>query len=224
MNSLSWLAVTICSNGRRRGTAAVDLVCGWPRRASRAALSCLPGATKVDKSIVTALRTRAMARCERCGFVQEEKFCVSSWRHDGSLSPAKLQHAHEPTLHQPESLDVTLVVVENAAIAHERTPLRRCDNLSRWCNPVLPGHGTAPEKERIGRWREQAGEGDLHSAQRQKPCPLEARLLTLLDSEIASWPTQQMNVRGATHSRPVAGPIMLSRPRTFLRVDSARRP
>src|SRR5580700_834514 len=98
-----------------------------------------PSHAEVDEPCVTALGTGAVSGCERGGFIQEEEFGVSIRGHHGSLSAAKLQNADEPALQDPLPPEATLRVVQDAAIAHERAPLGRRNNLPERRDPVLLG-------------------------------------------------------------------------------------
>jgi hypothetical protein len=73
-------------------------------------------------------------------FVEEEKLGVAVRGHDDALSPAKFEHAQQPSPDLPVSPDSAVLVVQTAAIAHHRAAVGGRDDDTGRCDTVLPRH------------------------------------------------------------------------------------
>src|SRR5580698_8518376 len=119
--------------------AGVD-VRGRGLRATFLRMSLLPGGAKRLEPFPPAFGAGTVPGCQSGCFVQEEEFGVTTWRHHLPLAAPKLQHTHEPSLSLPLPPDAAFIVMENATIAHECSPLRRGNDLTKWIHTILSGH------------------------------------------------------------------------------------
>src|SRR5580692_11302147 len=95
-----------------------------------------PCHAEIDEAGVTALGTGAVSSSESSGFIEEEKLGVAARRHHRPLAAPKLEYADDPPLEHPVPPDVTVGVVQDAPIAHERAPLGSRNDLAERCDPV----------------------------------------------------------------------------------------
>src|SRR5262249_41974105 len=75
---------------------------------------------------------------------EEEQLRVAIRGHDRPPPAAELQHAGDPALADVPPPDFTLVVVQTAAVAHERAALRRRNQIAERRHPVLQWHRLPP--------------------------------------------------------------------------------
>src|SRR5579859_1583741 len=81
-----------------------------------------------------------MAVRERGSFIQKEQFRPATRLHDGAVSSAKLQAAGDPPPHLPVADDVPLRVMNDAAIAHQRSSRRYGHDLPKRRHAILQWH------------------------------------------------------------------------------------
>ena len=89
---------------------------------------------------VPAVRARSVAGGERRRLVEEEELGPRSWSHDRAPAPAKLRPAGDPAPDLPRADDPPGVVVQHAAVAHQRAALGCGDDLARGSDAVLARH------------------------------------------------------------------------------------
>src|SRR5580704_7498487 len=103
-------------------------------------MSLLPGAAKRLEPFPPTFGAGTVPGCQSGCFVEEEEFGVTTWRHHLPLAAPKLQHTHEPSLSLPLPPDAAFIVMENTTIAHECSPLRRGNDLTKRIHTILSGH------------------------------------------------------------------------------------
>jgi hypothetical protein len=99
-----------------------------------------PGGTEFVVSSSLALEAGTVTGSQPRGFVEEEEFRVTVRCHDRPMPTPKMDHANQPTFHLPGSPYASTLVMEDAPVPHERSPLGGGDNLAEGCDTVLPGH------------------------------------------------------------------------------------
>jgi hypothetical protein len=83
-----------------------------------------------------------VAGSERCRFVEKEQFGVAARRHDRPPATLEAELAADPGAVPPARYaKLSVIVVQNAAVAHERAARRVRDDLTRGRHPVLERHG-----------------------------------------------------------------------------------
>src|SRR5438094_5313949 len=70
------------------------------------------------------------------GFIEKEELGIASRRHHGAMPPTKLQPTRDPATDLPVADNLTPRVMQNAAVAHQRSPSRYGDDLAKRRNPV----------------------------------------------------------------------------------------
>src|SRR6202035_5051138 len=97
------------------------------RRAFRTTLliPCLPCVAEVQEAVPEAFKARTVPGCQAGGFIQKEQFGVVARRHHSPVPPPEPQHAEEPPLDLPSSPNVAFLVMQDASVAHHRSPFRR---------------------------------------------------------------------------------------------------
>ena len=91
---------------------------------------------------VSAQGAGAMAGRKGDGFVEKKQFGVVIGLHDGPVPVFVPKHASDPCLVTPASRTETLVVVvENAAVAHEQSTGGSGDDVAAGKDAVLQWHG-----------------------------------------------------------------------------------
>jgi hypothetical protein len=95
-----------------------------------------PGASKTKKVVVPALGARAVAGGHGRGFVEEEQLGIAAWPHDLAVPSAKLEPAGDPAPHLRVADDPPLIVVQDAAIAHQRPSSGHGDDRAKGRNAI----------------------------------------------------------------------------------------
>lgn len=99
-----------------------------------------PGALEAAVVREAAFRARTVTVGKRRCFVEEKQLGVTVWLQDSATSTPKLQSAGNPATHLPVAHDVPLRAVQDAAIAHQRSPLGDRDDLAKWGDAVSQRH------------------------------------------------------------------------------------
>jgi len=109
----------------------------------RSAARSRPVPAKLEIPASPALRARAVARGQGRGLVEEEELGVAPGRHDPAPAPLEPQHADDPALADPGAPDVSIGVVQAAAVAHQRAAGRCRDQLAERRDAILSRHERA---------------------------------------------------------------------------------
>src|SRR5580692_4041698 len=109
-----------------------------------------PGHAEVDESGVTALGTGPVSGSESSGFIEEKKFGVAVRCHHRPIAAPKLEYADDPPLERPVPPDVTLGVVQDAPVAHQRAALGRRNDLAERRDPVPFGQWVSSRRDLLG--------------------------------------------------------------------------
>jgi hypothetical protein len=83
-----------------------------------------------------------MARCQSGGFIQEEERSIMAGSHhlEGFPAWSEGQGTDNSGFGSPVSFVLTLRIVQNTAITHQRAAFGHGHKLTKGSNPVLPGH------------------------------------------------------------------------------------
>jgi len=81
-----------------------------------------------------------MTGCQSCSFVKEEQLSVLARRHDGMSSAMELKEADDPALASKSAPNPPLIVVQAAAVSHERPAGRGGYQGAKWSYTILSRH------------------------------------------------------------------------------------
>jgi hypothetical protein len=83
---------------------------------------------------------------ERCPLVEEEELRPRVGLQQLAMASTKGREAGDPTPHLPRADKASVVIVQDAPIAHQRATLRNGDDLAKGCHSILQRHGYLPER------------------------------------------------------------------------------
>ena len=102
-----------------------------------------PACSEPTISVSPALRTWAMPRRKRGGFIEEKQLGVIAGTHQFATTASERQQADDPRSRRPAAPPKSPgSVVKATAISHQRAARRREDDVTVRCCPVLQGHGS----------------------------------------------------------------------------------
>ena len=97
-----------------------------------------PGNAKAIEVCAAALGARAMPGGERDGLVGEEQLRPAMGSHDLAVPALEAQHAGDPgVVFPPAPAELAMLVVQDAAVAHQRPAKRLRHDLTRRQDAVL---------------------------------------------------------------------------------------
>lgn len=110
------------------------------RGRSRSEIRRAPQSFELQVSLPAAFGTRAMARREAGGFIEEEELGVSVRAEHLSLSPFELEPASDPRLVTPRRHDLFLCIVKHAPVTEPRAAGGNGVQLSPRIDSILKCH------------------------------------------------------------------------------------
>jgi hypothetical protein len=96
--------------------------------------------TEGGEALALALGAWAVTSGQRRRLVEKEQRGVVAGWHRCSHATLEVEHADDPAPALILAQRVILLVVQAAAIAHQRAARRGCDNIAEWADAISKGH------------------------------------------------------------------------------------
>ena len=110
---------------------------GWARHSR---ISFCPGFSKEIEAIPLAFGAGPVSGRQSGRFIEEEQLGIPAGRHDGAFSAFELKQADDPAFALKSMPNLPMIVVQTAAVSHERPTRRGGYQCAKWGYAVLSWH------------------------------------------------------------------------------------